>query len=46
MQQRTWQEIEYCFDMLRATNSARIEVYYIEFREVFLLKDPEVYYMQ
>ena len=27
MLQRTWQEIEYCLDMLRATNSAHIEVY-------------------
>ena len=27
MLQRTWQEIEYCLDMLHATNGAHIEVY-------------------
>jgi hypothetical protein len=27
MLQRTWQEIEYCLDVLRATNGANIEVY-------------------
>jgi hypothetical protein len=27
MLQRTWQEIEYRLDVLRATNSAHIEVY-------------------
>jgi hypothetical protein len=27
MLQRTWQEIEYRFDVLRATNGANIEVY-------------------
>ena len=27
MLQRTWQEIEYCLDVLRATNGAHIEVY-------------------
>ena len=27
MLQRTWQEIEYCLDVLRATNGGHIEVY-------------------
>ena len=30
MLQRTWQEIEYRLDVLRATNGAHIEVYKIK----------------
>jgi len=29
MLQRTWQEIEYCLDLLRLTNGALIEMYYM-----------------
>ena len=45
MIQKTWQEIEFCLDVSRATNGARIEMYYgksktLNFSEHF--KTPNV----